>query len=230
MRQGGRDERQRQRPVETACQHRVGEPQRQNFGVRASRQNKARGLSRCERRAAIARGDLLHAGDRGAQRVVDFEVQCFGDVENDVVVERRRAIERALGDHHAAGRSRIVAAAAEKKSIAQHRLVLATTCEPHARGSGLQGEAPPPRPGKQRLGAHARIEHGEGGAGREGGFVGVGDRHFEARPARQGRQRKSFWDRIFCDSGHAGILPRNGALHHKKALQAPHLSCDQPVR
>jgi len=39
-------------------------------------------------------------------------------------------------------------------------------------------------PPERRLGAHARVEHGERGAGRKGGLVGVGERRFEAHPAR----------------------------------------------
>ena len=67
MHEGAGDQRQRPRPFETGRQHRVGEPQRQNLGAGLLRHD-ARGL-RGRKGCGLDRGgELLHVGDRGAQR------------------------------------------------------------------------------------------------------------------------------------------------------------------
>jgi len=40
----------------------------------------------------------LHVGDRRTQRVVDFELQDFGDVKDSIIRERRRAVGRDPGE------------------------------------------------------------------------------------------------------------------------------------
>jgi hypothetical protein len=66
------------------------------------------------------------------------------------VRERRGAVEPAPGDQQAARRSGILAAAAQEKSIAQTRLVLAAPRNPRTGGGGLERQAAPPGPGKGR--------------------------------------------------------------------------------
>ena len=172
---------------------------------------------------------MLHVRDRRAQRVVDFELQGFGDVKDGVIRERRGAVEAAPRHQHAPRRAGIVAAVAQEKSIAQRRLVLAAARDARAGGSGLQRQAAPPHPveGHSGTSPHAAIEHGECGAGSKPGVVAVGDRRLgacrslEPRPARQWRQRKRLCGGLCSACEPSAIIARSGAFGDRNRLKAP---------
>ena len=158
---------------------------RQNFGIGPLRHDDARGLPRRRTaRHALEAGELLRAGDRRAQSIVDVQIQK----------SRRRATphppssgaERSRPRHASSmrppGRDR--RALAQEKSIAQHRLVLVAARDPGAGGGGLEREAAAPHAGEGHISADARVENGEGGAGPKGG-LGLGRRRHRGAPSRR---------------------------------------------
>ena len=196
------EQRERSRPFEPGRQHRVGNPQRQQFGIRPLHEDDTRRLGGGERRAAIRGGDIAHARDCGLEGVVDKKPEELGNVTDGVVIERRRAIETAPRQQHAAGRTGIGAAVTEIKSIAQHRLVLAAAGDAGAGGGGFERQAPPPHPGEDGIGADAGIDDGERGAGQKGSLAGIGAGGLDARPGRKRRQRNAFFNHMILGAAH----------------------------
>jgi hypothetical protein len=177
MQKGAGNKGQRCPPMEPDRQDCVGEPEGQNLGIRTAPEHEARSLGSRERRTAtLVRGGrvesyLLHTVDRRAQPVIDVQVEEAGDMQNRVGIEGYRApVEGAPGDQDAAGRTWIIITTAEVEGVAQHRLVLPATDDPHARSGSLEREALAPHAGKGRLGAHPSIEQGKGSAGQERGI------------------------------------------------------------
>ena len=157
----------------------------------------------------------LRAGDRRAQSGRRREVQGFGDVEDNVIVERLGAIKAAPRQEHAAGRSRIVAAATQEEGVAQHRLVFAAAHDARAGGGGFQGETAPPHPGYRTSVARTRASSMASAAPAAkaaswGSVMGVSLR---AQRGKAGSGSASATG--FLRIGPCRMLPRNGALATK---------------